>query len=81
MMRAGFVEMQLIPRAADRAPSRSFFTWRVDVQACFRRMAGEAGGAQWGDCAGHCFRRRALSSGAGRPFPFDASGDRTLALP
>jgi DNA-directed RNA polymerase III subunit RPC3 len=40
MMRAGFVEMQLVPRGADRAPSRSFFTWRVDLAACFRRIAG-----------------------------------------
>jgi hypothetical protein len=41
MLRAGFAEVQLVPRSADRAPSRSFFLWRVDLAATLRRMACE----------------------------------------
>lgn len=53
MMRAGFLEMQLIPRSADRAPSRSFFTWRADVEAVFKRITCERDGplcvvCEWG---------------------------------
>jgi len=43
MMRAGFVEMQLVPRGTDRAPSRSFFTWKVDLRTGFARIAGAHG--------------------------------------
>ncbi|KAI8468388.1 MAG: hypothetical protein J3K34DRAFT_427497 [Monoraphidium minutum] len=41
MMRAGFVDMQLVPRGADRAPSRSFFTWTVNLPAAFKRIAAD----------------------------------------
>lgn len=40
MLRAGYVEAQLVPRAADRAPSRAFFTWRADPETLYRRTAG-----------------------------------------
>ncbi|GBG00157.1 DNA-directed RNA polymerase III subunit [Raphidocelis subcapitata] len=42
MMRGGYVEMQLVPRSSDRAPSRSFFTWKIDLGAVHRRMAADA---------------------------------------
>lgn len=41
MMRDGFLSLQDIPRSADRAPSRSFYTWRVDLQAVYERIAGK----------------------------------------
>lgn len=44
MMRAGFVDMQLVPRAADRAPSRSFFTWTFNEEGAFRRITGGVAG-------------------------------------
>lgn len=57
MMRGGYVEVQLVPRSSDRAPSRSFFTWKVDLEAVHRRIAGgrrgprpaggQAGGGGW----------------------------------
>lgn len=33
MLRNGFVTLQDVPRNADRAPSRTFFTWRASLEA------------------------------------------------
>lgn len=41
MLRAGYLAMQDIPRTSDHAPSRTFYTFRVDVQAAYGRLAAE----------------------------------------
>ncbi|WIA14527.1 hypothetical protein OEZ85_003046 [Tetradesmus obliquus] len=41
MLRAGYVQMQDIPRTADRAPTRCFYTWHVDIDAVFGRLAAD----------------------------------------
>ena len=42
LLRGGAVSLQDIPRAADRAPSRSFYTWRVDERGGAARLAAES---------------------------------------
>lgn len=42
LLKGGAVCLQDIPRAADRAPSRSFYTWRVDERGAAARVAAEA---------------------------------------
>ena len=38
MLQAGFVELQEVPRAPDRAAARTYFLWRVDIDATLRMM-------------------------------------------
>lgn len=47
MFRAGFLGMQDIPRTSDRAPSRSFYTWKVDTAAVFDHMSGDFDQGVW----------------------------------
>jgi hypothetical protein len=42
LFKGGAVGLQDIPRAADRAPSRSFYTWRVDERGGAARVAAES---------------------------------------
>lgn len=44
MLRAGYMQLQDIPRTSDRAPSRCFYTWYVDHEAAFKKLAGEPRG-------------------------------------
>lgn len=39
MLRNGFVSLQDVPRNADRAPSRTFFTWRATLDMASTRVS------------------------------------------
>ena len=41
LYRAGFVSLQDIPRTADHAPSRTLYTWRVDIDAAAQKLAAD----------------------------------------
>ncbi|KAK9828834.1 hypothetical protein WJX72_002313 [[Myrmecia] bisecta] len=41
MLKAGFVGLQDIPKTADHAPSRTFYTWRVAAKAAADLLAAE----------------------------------------
>lgn len=41
MMKGGFIMLQDIPKTNDRAPARSFYTWRVNIQAATERLGVE----------------------------------------
>eukprot|EP00878_Enallax_costatus_P021412 GHUV01022663.1.p1 GENE.GHUV01022663.1~~GHUV01022663.1.p1 ORF type:complete len:448 (+),score=165.80 GHUV01022663.1:328-1671(+) len=41
MFKAGYIQMQDIPRTSDRAPSRSFYTFSVDLSSAYKRLAGD----------------------------------------
>ncbi|KAK9908400.1 hypothetical protein WJX75_007290 [Coccomyxa subellipsoidea] len=41
MLRGGFLTLQDVPRTADHAASRTFYTWRVDEAAVVRRVGEE----------------------------------------
>ncbi|KAF6265727.1 hypothetical protein COO60DRAFT_870422 [Scenedesmus sp. NREL 46B-D3] len=41
MLRAGYVQMQDIPRTNDRAPTRCFYTWHIDIDAVFSKLAAD----------------------------------------
>ena len=41
LYRAGFVSLQDIPRTADHAPSRTLYTWRVEIDAAANKLASE----------------------------------------
>lgn len=41
LYRAGFVSLQDIPRTADHAPSRTLYTWRVQIDAAADKLAAE----------------------------------------
>ncbi|GAX83075.1 hypothetical protein CEUSTIGMA_g10501.t1 [Chlamydomonas eustigma] len=50
MLRGGFLAMQDIPRTSDRAPSRTFYTWRANYEGAGQQLAGElyaAAGRVW----------------------------------
>ncbi|PKY37270.1 hypothetical protein RhiirA4_390145 [Rhizophagus irregularis] len=35
LMSGGFVQIQEVPRSADRAPSRTFYLWDIDYKKCY----------------------------------------------
>jgi len=35
LMSGGFVQIQEVPRSADRAPSRTFYLWDIDYRRCY----------------------------------------------
>ncbi|CAG8530705.1 3419_t:CDS:2, partial [Ambispora leptoticha] len=37
----GFVELQEVPKVAERTPSRTFYLWYVDLNKCYRRMLSD----------------------------------------
>ncbi|KAG1677915.1 hypothetical protein FOA52_001333 [Chlamydomonas sp. UWO 241] len=41
MLRAGFLALQDIPRGSDRAPSRTFYTWRANPDEAGAQLSGE----------------------------------------
>lgn len=41
LFRAGFVSLQDIPRTADHAPSRTLYTWRVEIDAAADKLASD----------------------------------------
>ena len=41
LYRAGFVILQYVPLTADHAPSRTLYTWRVDIDAAADKLAAE----------------------------------------
>lgn len=41
MLKAGYVTLQDIPRSADHAPSRTFYTWRADIGVASAKLALE----------------------------------------
>ena len=41
MYRAGFVSLQDVPRTTDHAPSRTLYTWRVEIDAAADKLASE----------------------------------------
>ncbi|KAG2453942.1 hypothetical protein HYH02_002145 [Chlamydomonas schloesseri] len=50
MLQGGFVMLQDIPKTADRAPSRTFYTWRVNMQSLSDSTAAQlyrAAGRVW----------------------------------
>jgi DNA-directed RNA polymerase III subunit RPC3 len=45
MLLAGLLSLQEIPRTSDRAPSRTFYTWKADHRSGCKRVASEVYGA------------------------------------
>jgi len=41
LYRAGFVSLQDVPRTTDHAPSRTLYTWRVEIDAAADKLASE----------------------------------------
>lgn len=41
MNRAGFLELQEVPKGNDRQPSKTIFLWFFDVERCRRRVLDE----------------------------------------
>ncbi|CAG8435751.1 1502_t:CDS:10 [Ambispora gerdemannii] len=37
----GFVELQEVPKVAERTPSRTFYLWYVDLNKCYQRMISD----------------------------------------
>lgn len=55
-----YLALQDVPRTTDHAPSRTFYTWRVNVDAAIRRVASDlyrAAGNVHARCGAVCGRR------------------------